>query len=210
MTWGITNPKVFLYVFKQDTLAICQKQFCGNAGIYPVRDWFCVGRGAKSREEGFGGGASPIPHIFWFSDAGNARIFFNASSVWEGWALRQADFFLPWSPLGPRSTCIPPQKEFCCCNRIALQSHCIAIALHRNRIALQSDCIALQSHAIALHCNRIALHCFATAPGWPMGPSRSLLPPSPPSWTEGGEKRALAHSGREGKKTEEEEEEGNE
>ena len=43
-----------------------------------------------------------------------------------------------------------------------------------------------------------------------MGPSRSLLPPSPPSWTEGGEKRALAHSGREGKKTEEEEEEGNE
>ena len=40
-----------------------------------------------------------------------------------------------------------------------------------------------------------------------MGPSRSLLPPSPPSWTEGGEKRALARSGREGKKKEEEEEE---
>ena len=33
VTWGITNPKVFLYVFKQDTLAIFQKQFCGNLGI---------------------------------------------------------------------------------------------------------------------------------------------------------------------------------
>ena len=40
-----------------------------------------------------------------------------------------------------------------------------------------------------------------------MGPSRSLLPSSPPSWTEGGEKRALARSGREEKKKEEEEEE---
>ena len=32
-TWGITNPKVFLYVFEQATLAIFQNQFCGNLGI---------------------------------------------------------------------------------------------------------------------------------------------------------------------------------
>ena len=151
MTWGITNPKVFLYVFKQDTLAICQKQFCGNAGIYPVRDWFCVGRGAKSREEGFGGGASPIPHIFWFSDAGNARIFFlmlprfgrvgpfaRLISFCPGppWALGQLVF------RHKRNSVVAIALR---CNRIALQSHCIAIALHWNRIALQP-------HYIALHC----------------------------------------------------------
>ena len=46
----------------------------------------------------------------------------------------------------------PPPR---CTDHVALQSHCIVIALHCNRIVLHCNRIAL--HCVALHCNRIAL-----------------------------------------------------
>ena len=78
---SITSTSIFLCSLKLETFT-------------HVRDWFCGGRGARVREAGFDGGASPIPKIVLFSEAGNARNFSKMTfSVWEafcgGWVAKK-------------------------------------------------------------------------------------------------------------------------